>query len=689
MREWSTRMTRGLAGLVAVCLLTACPDETTSCEYNSDCAADQQCDEGVCTPRQTVACTLDIDCGNGFTCALGICQPRPRGDGGFLGFDGGGGSSGQTGDGVLFLDPSDTVDFGAPIPNMRIERTILIRNDGTGPLTLTQIRLSALTTTEFDVSVTSPMPWVLAANQEGHINLGYQLADTEADDGTLILVSDARACTFNCPDPSTVYVPLTSGFKGVRNLDVSPTLHDFGFVQVGMESPVANINAANIGTQTAALTVESVTLAGNDAAQFQLDLAVGVIPAFIFPGESVDIPVKYKPTALGNHTATLQVSADSEDPSRRLLVATLTGHSEPTLEVVVDPINFGTVQVGQERTQATTIHNNSNVSVTVTNGSLANGTGALGFYFPTPWPFPMATIAPSSTATLDMIFRPTGTVQTQQQRADTLMLNFTYGTGQAGSAQGALSGVVDPPPPPPGGPNLSMAMTFSRNTPGQNGCPSNAVYNSQNMDLILEAGSGGICDKGTGADASHPCSFGAQGTGRWQASGGVAPEPYTTEVITHDQNGGDGQFYVKNRYFDDCADMWLQGSAAFAQAICASEYRYQCFPRSKYPVYYVACGQSGPPYYGYCISETQCLYGAQAVDGRCGSHLGSTAKTVVTIKSASGFTVQQKAFCQTFGSANPSDNRMVVTLIREQGFFRLGTTAAGVTELSSPTQDCP
>jgi hypothetical protein len=242
-----------------------------------------------------------------------------------------------------------------------------------------------------------------------------------------------------------------------------------------------------------------------------------------------------------------------------------------------------------------------------------------------------------------------------------------------------------------------MSLTFSKAGAEASGCSATSNYNWQNMDLVLEGG-GGICDKAkqedfsTGRcqnDAFCTCDFGTLGGGEWRASGGTAPEPYTLEVITHNQQGGDGTFYVKNRYWDDCSDDWAQGSDAVLQAICASEYRYACYPYEKYPLIYGDCGLQGDPYNGHCIIETSCLYFAPTLaGGGCDATSPSTAKTLVTIKSATGSVVEERAFCTTFEQANQAEKRTVVELVREQGYFRIGTVSADATEIT-PSGECP
>lgn len=678
-------------GLLLAGLWGCPPQPVEECTQDADCEGGTCLEDGTCQPAQTGDCELDSDCGNGRVCSLGVCVVRNGRDGGGSGSpaDAGGSSSGGAGLGVLYLSPSDSVDFGSPLLDMPITKNIVVRNDGQGPLTISAVTRGGQTSAEYTVTP-PPLPRVLQPGDEDRIVVSYTLTDAEADIGTVVINSDARACTFNCPDATSVRVELFSAFKGGKDLDVTPPVHDFGFQDVGTSSADFPFQATNLGTQTRYLTIQSATLAGADAINFELNTQNLVLPALVFPGDLLAFPVRYKPLSMGSHNATLTVVADSDDPLRRMITVTVTGRSVAMVNVTVDDVGFGSVQVGQEVTRSTTIRNAGNVPISVTAASFANGMGTMGFYLANPSQFPLSQpiAANNGTATVDLVFRPTGNITAPQLRQDTLNIAYSYSNGQQAQASGALVGTATPPPPPPGGPDLRIEMTYSRSTTFS-GCGS--YYNNfQNMDLILEGG-GGVCDKGGGADSVRNCSFGSQGTGRWQASGGVAPEPYTNEVISHNADGADGTFNIRNRYFDDCAGFEKNGAASFMQFACdAAELRCSCWPPSVYPqLYEPSClPQGGNCGSGECIRSTACLNAALLFGGSCAASAPSTAKTVVTIRSSGGAIVQQKAFCRAFQSASTS-GADVVGIIRQQSLFRLGTTAAGTTELPSPNSSCP
>src|SRR5262249_22531954 len=153
------------------------------------------------------------------------------------------------------LDPSDTVDFGSPLINTGITRTIIARNESNdGPLVISNVRLTSDTSTEYALGALT-LPITLQPNQETVFAITYTLVDSTADLGVVLIQSDAASCDFNCADPQNVRVALFSEFKGGKDLTLDPTLHDFGFVDVGQSSAAFSIAAGNEGTFQRFLTI--------------------------------------------------------------------------------------------------------------------------------------------------------------------------------------------------------------------------------------------------------------------------------------------------------------------------------------------------------------------------------------------------------------------------------------------------
>ena len=85
----------------------------------------------------------------------------------------------------------------------------------------------------------------------------------------------------------------------------SPTSIAFGTTFANTPTAYQNVTVTNTGSGIINLAVADVNIIGTDAAMFNVNTAN--LPAALSTGQSVTIPVRYNPTAIGNHTATLRM----------------------------------------------------------------------------------------------------------------------------------------------------------------------------------------------------------------------------------------------------------------------------------------------------------------------------------------------------------------------------------------------
>jgi len=85
----------------------------------------------------------------------------------------------------------------------------------------------------------------------------------------------------------------------------SPTSIEFGTTFANTPTAYQNVTVTNTGAGIINLAVADVNIIGTDAAMFNVNTAN--LPAALSTGQSVTIPVRYNPTAIGNHTATLRM----------------------------------------------------------------------------------------------------------------------------------------------------------------------------------------------------------------------------------------------------------------------------------------------------------------------------------------------------------------------------------------------
>jgi len=89
----------------------------------------------------------------------------------------------------------------------------------------------------------------------------------------------------------------------------SPTSIAFGTTFVSTPTAYQNVIVTNTGGGVLNLAVSDVSIIGTDVSMFNVNTAN--LPAALSAGQSVIIPVRYNPTAIGNHTATLRIVYNS------------------------------------------------------------------------------------------------------------------------------------------------------------------------------------------------------------------------------------------------------------------------------------------------------------------------------------------------------------------------------------------
>lgn len=144
--------------------------------------------------------------------------------------------------------------------------------------------------------------------------------------------------------------PAQSARADVRvpRLGVAPEI-DFGGVEVG-ETLTRTVTATSDGS--AEVTIEAVGLSGGDLEQFAV-VSDGCAGRTVPPGDTCDVIVAFRPS--GEEESRAELAFSSDDPQGRRSV-TLVGVGlsaqapVPSLELSDERVDFGSVEVGDERT---------------------------------------------------------------------------------------------------------------------------------------------------------------------------------------------------------------------------------------------------------------------------------------------------------------------------------------------------
>ncbi len=122
------------------------------------------------------------------------------------------------------------------------------------------------------------------------------------------------------------------------------------------------------------LEVTAASLVGSDAKEFAI-VQAGT-PVTLGPDETHDLEIRFAPLSGGNKTAALRLTSD--DPNRPTHDVALTGTAttEPDVDVVRTPLDFGEVLVGTTTSRTVAIANVGSAGLQVTAISLSGVQGA-------------------------------------------------------------------------------------------------------------------------------------------------------------------------------------------------------------------------------------------------------------------------------------------------------------------------
>ena len=172
---------------------------------------------------------------------------------------------------------------------------------------------------------------ITGALQESHESEGIKPAGVVYD-GSYLWYIDGQVQT-----NSTLY-KVDLGGAGTPEINVPVTNYDFGTVAIG-DSAVWNLTVQNIGT--ADLSIDNLIVQSAVPIFHYM-----VFPQLIEPGNSLDIPLIYKPTETGSLNTV--VTVQSNDPVTPEVDVVLTGeavYAGPSIHILNTSHNFGIVRI--------------------------------------------------------------------------------------------------------------------------------------------------------------------------------------------------------------------------------------------------------------------------------------------------------------------------------------------------------
>jgi hypothetical protein len=214
----------------------------------------------------------------------------------------------------------------------------------------------------------------------------------------------------------------------------SPSQPDFGNVLIGDSSPTQTITLTNEGQQTTGTL--STTLGGANPGDFVIESST--CTGTLSGGSSCTVVVYFSPTALGDRTATLKISANPGG----IATSTLTGNGANTLTVTPASYAFGNQD--EDTTSAASAFTVTNYGTTPLTFLTLTGTDAATNAFPvTANSCVGATLDQGASCTIDIAFD--AYILGQQSSSETV--EFLDSGANAYQATFTVSGTSIVPPP--------------------------------------------------------------------------------------------------------------------------------------------------------------------------------------------------------------------------------------------------
>jgi hypothetical protein len=252
---------------------------------------------------------------------------------------------------VIAVRLEDNLAFGTVCEGTRY-LTITVYNVGSTDLVVTSVQ-RLMGSSGFSVLSNPGTPLILTPGEEIEFNVAYTpTASTVPETATIRIISN---------DPNAPVVDLSAtGVRGVAKLATAIADHGaFGNVCLGSFRD-GQLTLNNTGS--CRLLITNIV---SSSTEFQVP-GVSSYPLVINPGESLDVVLRFEPTALGARAATINVFSNGLSSPQALSVSGFA--PPPRLSVVLaDSGNFGEVCVGSFRDEPLVLNNSGKCTLTVTN----------------------------------------------------------------------------------------------------------------------------------------------------------------------------------------------------------------------------------------------------------------------------------------------------------------------------------
>jgi ASPM-SPD-2-Hydin domain-containing protein/centrosomal CEP192-like protein len=306
-----------------------------------------------------------------------------------------GNSASATGGPDVALSTTGLTFAPQPVGTRTDALSVQLTNDGDSPLTISTFRITGDNADDFHQSIACPVgPDTLAAGGSCTVYVSFTSTVAGAESAVLAIGDDAVSSPQN--------ISLSGTGVATPNVQLSPGSLSFGAIQVGARSAAQTVTLANRGT--APLALSSISISGQNAAEFSRTATTCAIGGEVQAGMSCTVDVTFAPQSGGDKQATLSFGDNAGDaPESVSLTGTGTATPAPSVSLSPSGVVFGSQMVGTSSAAQT---------VTLTNtGGAALSLAGIGVAGADPGDFAQTNTCPVSLAagsscTVSVTFSP-------------------------------------------------------------------------------------------------------------------------------------------------------------------------------------------------------------------------------------------------------------------------------------------
>jgi hypothetical protein len=255
-----------------------------------------------------------------------------------------------------------SLDFGSqPIGAPSVPTSVMLTNSGASTLNITSVTLTGSNATEFNLI--NGCGASLAAGVNCTFSVVFTPTSAGAKSASVSIATDAASS----PDS----VPITGTGVGVPLVSLSRTAVTFSPQVINTPSAAESVTLTNTGTAT--LAISGITLAGANAAEFNLTNNCG---ASLTAGGNCTFSVAFAPTSAGAKAALVSIATDAAS-SPDTVALTGTGVGMPLVSLSRTAVTFNPQVINTpSASESFTLTNTGTAALTISSITLAGANSA-------------------------------------------------------------------------------------------------------------------------------------------------------------------------------------------------------------------------------------------------------------------------------------------------------------------------